>query len=91
MKCFECGQDAGYEYYIVPKSLGGTKTVPLCEVCHEKVRKYYVDQEFYETTLSLQEILRKYGPGYNFDTEVPDQELQDNLLRLQEILSRYDQ
>jgi hypothetical protein len=35
--CFECGNPAHCEHHVVPKSLGGTKTVPLCVVCHGKV------------------------------------------------------
>ena len=35
--CFECG-DMGniHDHHIVPRSRGGTKTVPLCEGCHAK-------------------------------------------------------
>ena len=90
MECFECGNPAEYQYHIIPKSLGGKKTVPLCKICNEKVGKYCVDQQFYETTLSLQEILKKYGPGYTFDNEVTDQDIQENIQRLQEILGSND-
>lgn len=34
--CFECGSPAKHNHHVVPKSLGGTKTVPLCEACHPK-------------------------------------------------------
>lgn len=34
--CFECGGDADQRHHVVPRSLGGTKTVPLCHVCHGK-------------------------------------------------------
>jgi len=37
MTCFECGNPAECQHHVVPKSLGGTKTVPLCLVCHGKV------------------------------------------------------
>ncbi len=36
-KCFECDGHATEEHHIIPKSLGGTKTVPLCAICHAKV------------------------------------------------------
>jgi hypothetical protein len=36
-ECFECGKQAKHEHHVVPKTLGGTKTVPLCEECHSKV------------------------------------------------------
>lgn len=37
MECFECGKPAKHEHHVVPKTLGGTKTIPLCEECHSKV------------------------------------------------------
>jgi hypothetical protein len=37
-KCFECASDDFCVYHhVVPKSLGGTKTVPLCPICNAKV------------------------------------------------------
>lgn len=35
--CFECGLPAEHQHHVVPKSLGGTKTIPLCVACHSKV------------------------------------------------------
>jgi hypothetical protein len=35
--CFECGGVANHDHHVVPKSLGGTKTIPLCVECHSKV------------------------------------------------------
>lgn len=36
--CFECGAaDRIHQHHVVPRSLGGTKTVPLCEKCHSAV------------------------------------------------------
>jgi Recombinase len=35
-KCFECENAASHEHHVVPQSLGGTKTVPLCSGCHPK-------------------------------------------------------
>jgi hypothetical protein len=34
MPCFECGNPADHEHHVIPRVLGGTKTVPLCEKCH---------------------------------------------------------
>ena len=37
MVCFECGSDGRmHQHHVVPRSRGGTKTVPLCELCHGK-------------------------------------------------------
>jgi hypothetical protein len=35
-ECFECGAAAQHHHHVVPRSLGGTKTVPLCALCHGK-------------------------------------------------------
>lgn len=35
--CFECGAPATERHHVVPHSLGGTKTVPLCGICHAKI------------------------------------------------------
>ena len=35
--CFECGAPATERHHVVPYSLGGTKTVPLCGICHAKI------------------------------------------------------
>ena len=38
--CFECGSTEDIEHHhVVPKSLGGTKTVPLCIKCHSLVHQ----------------------------------------------------
>ena len=36
--CFECGSSNDIHYHhIIPQSLGGKKTIPLCLLCHAKV------------------------------------------------------
>ena len=36
--CFECGSEEDiHHHHVVPKSLGGTKTIPLCSKCHSLV------------------------------------------------------
>lgn len=32
--CFECGGVAHHQHHVVPRSQGGTKTIPLCVTCH---------------------------------------------------------
>lgn len=32
--CFECGAPAEHQHHVVPRSLGGTQTIPLCARCH---------------------------------------------------------
>ncbi len=35
--CFECGAPAYTDHFVVPRSMGGTRTIPLCYACYEKV------------------------------------------------------
>jgi hypothetical protein len=37
MVCFECDEPADHQHHVVPRSLGGTRTVPLCARCHATV------------------------------------------------------
>ena len=37
MVCFECEAKANHAHHVVPKVLGGTKTVSLCAICHAKI------------------------------------------------------
>lgn len=34
--CFNCGLPATHRHHVVPRSLGGVATVPLCHDCHGK-------------------------------------------------------
>lgn len=34
MICFECDAPAVHQHHVVPASLGGRRTVPLCGQCH---------------------------------------------------------
>ena len=36
MNCFECDAPADHEHHVVPRVFGGTRTVPLCHICHGK-------------------------------------------------------
>lgn len=47
MECFECGNPATELHHLVPRSLGGTKTVPICAECHGKihgVKRLYISE-----------------------------------------------
>lgn len=37
MPCFECGKPSVCDHHVIPKSFGGTKTVPLCGDCDHKI------------------------------------------------------
>ena len=49
--CFECQRPAEYRHHVVPRSMGGEKTVPLCGPCHGKVH----DKKF----MSISSLTRK--------------------------------
>lgn len=34
--CFECNKESEHQHHVVPRALGGTKTVDLCSECHGK-------------------------------------------------------
>jgi hypothetical protein len=40
-ECFECGKEATEDHHVIPESLGGTKTIPLCGGCHSLVHGGY--------------------------------------------------
>src|SRR5579864_511068 len=65
VECFECGAPASVEHHVVPHSLGGTKKVPLCSTCHDKVHSP-------ESTLSLSRLNRRSprGPAKMKEKEV---------------------
>lgn len=39
-ECFECGHLADHAHHVVPRAVGGTRTIPLCQLCHAKVHGY---------------------------------------------------
>jgi hypothetical protein len=37
-RCFECGTaECIQHHHVVPRSVGGSQTIPLCSICHGKV------------------------------------------------------
>ncbi len=39
-RCFECDGLAKHAHHIVPRVLGGERTIPLCHDCHSKVHEH---------------------------------------------------
>lgn len=40
MVCVDCGASENIDYHhVVPKSEGGTETIPLCKTCHRERHK----------------------------------------------------
>lgn len=61
IKCFECDSTEHiHKHHVIPKSLGGKKTIPLCEICHGLVHeRNFVKQR----RLSLEGIARAKERG----------------------------
>jgi transposase-like protein len=55
--CFECGSSEHiHQHHIIPKSLGGTKTIPLCATCHGKVHQ----KDFVKFSNLAKEGIKRY-------------------------------
>lgn len=52
--CFECSTFTKGLHHVVPVSLGGTKQIPLCENCHNKVHKGLIN------SVLIKEGIRKF-------------------------------
>jgi hypothetical protein len=46
--CMECGALASVAHHIIPHSLGGVRTIPLCDRCHNLVHSGGVGQNHSE-------------------------------------------
>lgn len=58
--CFECGTEAVEDHHVVPRVLGGTRTVPLCGICHGKAHAMERGDHRRLTLLGLQ-LARERG------------------------------
>jgi len=70
--CFECGIQADHAHHVVPKTLGGTKTVNLCAPCHSKVHSPHLLRTSELTKIGLQKRRDKgltIGPIAKFGTK----------------------
>lgn len=68
-KCFECGNEATHSHHVVPRSLGGSRTVLLCSCCHPKAhgkRGFWKTGELTKAALS-----RKKSKGERTGGTVP--------------------
>lgn len=89
-KCFECGSDASEQHHVVPRSLGGTKTVWLCPACHGKVHGV---QRLHVSSLTKEALAVKKSQGVRLgrpvlqaaETEVKVLQLRDQGLSMRTI------
>jgi len=58
--CIDCKNiGAIHEHHVVPRALGGTYTVPLCEYCHTKVH----DKNMKISTLTKAALAKRKAEG----------------------------
>jgi hypothetical protein len=78
--CFECGAPADHEHHVVPRSKGGTKTVPLCAACHGKVHgRRFGTRELTKDALKAKRAKgEKTGGGIPFGFDLVDGRLKEN-------------
>jgi hypothetical protein len=66
--CWECGKNEEVHYHhVVPRSKGGTRTLPLCLECHGKVHnKKMHSSELVKASYARR---RKQNPGVKFGAD----------------------
>ena len=57
--CFECGEPADQDHHVVPNARGGTRTIPLCPLCHAKIH----DKGISTSVLSREGLAQKRELG----------------------------
>lgn len=66
--CFECDQPGDiHMHHVVPRSAGGTKTVPLCERCHGLVHSLSMAT----SALAKAALARKRAAGRRTSNDAP--------------------
>jgi hypothetical protein len=66
--CFECGRPAIVDHHVVPESKGGTKTVPLCDLCHAKI---HGEEMLKLKALRIAALNQSRISGFRFCTKIP--------------------
>jgi hypothetical protein len=62
-ECFECGKSATEEHHVIPRVLGGTKTIPLCGCCHALVHGGYNKRRDDHKQLTIEGLRRAKENG----------------------------
>jgi len=68
-QCFECGAPSSHDHHVVPKSFGGTKTIPLCERCHGIIHDIsFSNGGINHSMLTMQGMKNQATKGYAIGT-----------------------
>jgi hypothetical protein len=64
MNCWECEKESAHlhDHHVVPRSRGGTKTVPLCQLCHSKA--HHRNKSMSTSQLTKEGLARRKAEGY---------------------------
>lgn len=79
-KCFECNSPATQLHHVVPESLGGTKTIPLCDLCHPKA---HGETGYWRTRdLIKAKLKERKEQGYRIGGQIPYGKMADGNKRI---------
>lgn len=77
MKCFECDSlDNIVHHHVIPRSLGGKKTIPLCQLCHDKVHRCKRYRNISLSNLTKQGLKRAKERGVVLGTSNPKKQIE---------------
>jgi len=81
-QCFECGSvEDIHDHHVVPRSMGGTKTIPLCKTCHGLVHSKKMTSISTLTKKAMMEMKEKglyTGGRHPYGKSLVDGKLIDN-------------
>lgn len=72
--CYECGRRAQVAHHIIPHSLGGRRTIPLCNRCHKKIHGHGAEQH---SLLTKKGMARAKAAGKTFGPKPVDVDLDE--------------
>jgi hypothetical protein len=89
-KCFECGAPKEDMHHIVPKSKGGSKTIPLCAKCHGLIhgKDFVTHRQLHKEGVERAKKLGKYKGRVSGTTESKEVVLERYKI-LVEIIKQY--
>lgn len=85
-KCFECGEPMSEWHHVIPKSLGGTKMIPLCGGCHDRVHGWGNKRRDHHAELTKAGIAKSKANGGKFGADViPPEAMARGLAKSREV------
>jgi hypothetical protein len=73
VSCFECEvKENIIHHHVVPRSLGGKKTIPLCQSCHDKVHRLKRFRNISISNLTKEGLQRAREKGVKLGSRDPE-------------------